>query len=67
MYRSLMRAAKPGRSGTITDRKVPYTVFIDPQLGRSGLSEQDAREQGRNVRVAKMPMSYVARIEVDEP
>ena len=56
-----------GGNATITDRKVPYTVFIDPQLGRAGLSEQEAREQGRNVRVAKIPMSYVARaIEVDE-
>jgi pyruvate/2-oxoglutarate dehydrogenase complex dihydrolipoamide dehydrogenase (E3) component len=52
---------------TITNRKVPYTVFIDPQLGRAGLSEQEARQQGLNIRVAKMPMSYVARaIEVDE-
>jgi pyruvate/2-oxoglutarate dehydrogenase complex dihydrolipoamide dehydrogenase (E3) component len=57
-----------GGDATITDRKVPYTVFIDPQLGRAGLSEQEAREQGRNIRVAKIPMSYVARaIEVDEP
>jgi pyruvate/2-oxoglutarate dehydrogenase complex dihydrolipoamide dehydrogenase (E3) component len=56
-----------GGNATITDRKVPYTVFIDPQLGRAGLSEQEAREQGRNIRVAKIPMSYVARaIEVDE-
>jgi pyruvate/2-oxoglutarate dehydrogenase complex dihydrolipoamide dehydrogenase (E3) component len=31
------------------------------------LGEQEAREQGRNVRIAKIPMSYVARaIEVDE-
>jgi pyruvate/2-oxoglutarate dehydrogenase complex dihydrolipoamide dehydrogenase (E3) component len=56
-----------GGNASIADRKVPYTVFIDPQLGRAGLSEQEAREQGRNVRVAKIPMSYVARaIEVDE-
>jgi pyruvate/2-oxoglutarate dehydrogenase complex dihydrolipoamide dehydrogenase (E3) component len=56
-----------GGNATITDRKVPYTVFIDPQLGRAGLSEQEAREQDRNIRVAKIPMSYVARaIEVDE-
>jgi pyruvate/2-oxoglutarate dehydrogenase complex dihydrolipoamide dehydrogenase (E3) component len=56
-----------GGDATITDRKVPYTVFIDPQLGRAGLSEQEARERGLNIRVAKMPMSYVARaIEVDE-
>ncbi len=50
-----------------TGRIVPYTVFIDPQLGRVGLSEQDARAQGYSVRVAKLPMSHVARaIEVDE-
>ena len=57
-----------GGDATITDRVVPYTVFIDPQLGRAGLSEKEAREQGRNIRVARMPMSYVARaLEVDEP
>jgi pyruvate/2-oxoglutarate dehydrogenase complex dihydrolipoamide dehydrogenase (E3) component len=49
------------------DRFVPYTVFIDPQLGRIGLSEAEARSQGRNILVAKMPMNYVARaLEVDE-
>jgi pyruvate/2-oxoglutarate dehydrogenase complex dihydrolipoamide dehydrogenase (E3) component len=56
-----------GGDAAITDRKVPYTVFIDPQLGRAGLGEEEAREQGLNIRVAKIPMSYVARaIEVDE-
>jgi pyruvate/2-oxoglutarate dehydrogenase complex dihydrolipoamide dehydrogenase (E3) component len=54
-------------NASIRDRLVPYTVFIDPQLGRVGLSETEAREQGRNIRVAKMPMNYVARaLEVDE-
>ena len=49
------------------DRQVPYTVFIDPQLGRVGLTETEARAQGRKIRVAKMPMTHVARaIEVDE-
>ncbi|HEY6411151.1 MAG TPA: mercuric reductase [Ktedonobacteraceae bacterium] len=52
---------------SIHDRLVPYTVFIDPQLGRIGLSEAEARALGRNIQVAKMPMSYVARaLEVDE-
>jgi pyruvate/2-oxoglutarate dehydrogenase complex dihydrolipoamide dehydrogenase (E3) component len=55
-----------GRAST-RDRMVPYTVFIDPQLGRIGLGEDEARAQGRRLRVAKMPMSYVARaLEVDE-
>jgi pyruvate/2-oxoglutarate dehydrogenase complex dihydrolipoamide dehydrogenase (E3) component len=54
--------------GASTDgRLVPYTVFIDPQLGRIGLSEAEARTQHRNIRVAKMTMNYVARaLEVDE-
>ncbi len=54
-------------NATIRDRLVPYTVFIDPQLGRIGLSETEARSKGRNIKIAKMPMNYVARaLEVDE-
>jgi pyruvate/2-oxoglutarate dehydrogenase complex dihydrolipoamide dehydrogenase (E3) component len=54
-------------NATIHDRLVPYTVFIDPQLGRIGLSETEARTQGRNIKIAKMPMNYVARaLELDE-
>ena len=49
------------------DRLVPYTVFIDPQLGRIGLSETEAQASRRAIRVAKMPMNYVARaLELDE-
>jgi len=55
-------------NATIHERLVPYTVFIDPQLGRVGLSESEARAQGRNIKVARMPMNYVARaLELDEP
>jgi pyruvate/2-oxoglutarate dehydrogenase complex dihydrolipoamide dehydrogenase (E3) component len=54
-------------SASTDGRLVPYTVFIDPQLGRVGLSEFEAREQNHKIRVAKMPMSRVARAqEVDE-
>ncbi|HEV2529051.1 MAG TPA: mercuric reductase [Thermomicrobiales bacterium] len=56
-----------GAGRTTTDRIVPYTMFTDPQLGRVGLTEQQAREQGHEVRVATLPMSSVARaIETDE-
>lgn len=49
------------------NRQVPYTLFIDPQLGRVGLTESEARKQGRSIRVAKLPMTHVARaLEVDE-
>jgi pyruvate/2-oxoglutarate dehydrogenase complex dihydrolipoamide dehydrogenase (E3) component len=54
-------------SASTDGRLVPYTVFIDPQLGRVGLTEAEARAQNRGIRVAKMPMSHVARaLEVDE-
>jgi pyruvate/2-oxoglutarate dehydrogenase complex dihydrolipoamide dehydrogenase (E3) component len=57
-----------GGNTTTTGRLVPYTVYIDPQLGRVGLSEIEARATGRPIRVAKMPMAYVARaLEMSEP
>jgi pyruvate/2-oxoglutarate dehydrogenase complex dihydrolipoamide dehydrogenase (E3) component len=55
------------KTASTKDRMVPYTVFIDPQLGRVGITETEARAQGRNIRIAKMPMNRVARaLEVDE-
>lgn len=45
----------------IDGRPVPYTIFMDPQLGRVGLTEKEARAQGRSIRVAKLPMAHVAK------
>jgi len=42
-------------------RPVPYTIFMDPQLGRVGLTEKEARAQGRSIRVAKLLMAHVAK------
>lgn len=54
-------------TATTDGRLVPYAVFIDPELGRVGLTEAEARAQNKRIRVAKMPMSSVARaIEADE-
>ncbi len=50
-----------GQKRSTEGRLVPYTVFIDPQLGRVGLSEREAREQGLSVKVAQMPMTSAAR------
>lgn len=43
------------------DRPVPYTMFTDPQLGRVGMTEQQARDRGLNIKVAKIPMTETAR------
>jgi pyruvate/2-oxoglutarate dehydrogenase complex dihydrolipoamide dehydrogenase (E3) component len=54
-------------SATTAGRLVPYTVYIDPQLGRIGLTETEARAKKIAIRVARMPMTKVARAqEVDE-
>lgn len=67
-YRILKANLIDGGKRTVNDRPEPYTVFIDPQLGRIGMTEQEAKKDGRNVRIASMPMSSVARaIETKEP
>lgn len=66
-FRVLRTNLIEGGDASIDGRLVPYTVFIDPQLGRVGLTETEARAAGRDVRVAKLPMRHVARaIEMDE-
>ncbi|GAB2654652.1 mercuric reductase [Prescottella soli] len=60
-YRILTANLIGHRKVSTRDRIVPYTVFIDPQLGRAGLTEREARAQGRAVRVSKLPMSAVVR------
>jgi len=56
-----------GRNLTIENRIVPYSVFTDPQLGRVGMTEKEARQQGKKLKIGKIPMSSVARaIERDE-
>jgi pyruvate/2-oxoglutarate dehydrogenase complex dihydrolipoamide dehydrogenase (E3) component len=60
-YRIVQDNLLHGKNRTTTDRFVPYVVFIDPQLGRIGLTEQEAKAKKLNYRVAKMPMKHVAR------
>ena len=67
-FRILRANLIDGGSRTTLDRPVPYTVFTDPQLGRVGLTETEAKKAGRNIEVAKLPMNEVARaLETDEP
>lgn len=56
-----------GGDATTTDRLVPYVIYLDPQLGRVGLTEHEAQERGLDVRVVTLPMNRVARaLEIDE-
>jgi pyruvate/2-oxoglutarate dehydrogenase complex dihydrolipoamide dehydrogenase (E3) component len=60
-YRILHANLVAHENASTRDRIVPYAVFIDPQLGRAGMTEREARAQGREIRVAKLPMSAVVR------
>lgn len=67
-YRVLKTNLLEKGDATVSGRLVPYTVFIDPQLGRIGLTEHQAKEDGRRILVARLPMDRVARaLEAGEP
>lgn len=56
-----------GKNLSTDARLVPYAVFTDPQLGRVGLTEKEARAAGHQLKVGKIPTAWVARaIERDE-
>jgi pyruvate/2-oxoglutarate dehydrogenase complex dihydrolipoamide dehydrogenase (E3) component len=44
-----------------TDRLTVYVVYMDPQLGRVGMTEAEARKSGRKIKVARMPAASIAR------
>ncbi len=46
---------------SVTDRITAYNVYIDPPLGRAGMTERDARGSGRRVLKGSRPMTRVGR------
>ncbi len=50
-----------GKNDSTANRLVPYTMFTDPQLGRVGITEQEAKQKGLAIKKATMPMTKVAR------
>ena len=50
-----------GDKRRISDRIQAYALFIDPPLGRAGMSEAEAKKAGKRALVGKMPMTRVGR------
>ncbi|MEB2847289.1 FAD-containing oxidoreductase [Rhizobiales bacterium RZME27] len=50
-----------GQNRKVSDRIPGYALYIDPPLGRVGLTEKQARESGKNILVGTRPMSRVGR------
>ncbi|WP_373513956.1 mercuric reductase, partial [Persicitalea sp.] len=60
-HRVVLERLLEGKKRSIENRPVPYAVFTDPQLGRVGLSEEEAKKKKIKVKIAKMPMTKVSR------
>jgi pyruvate/2-oxoglutarate dehydrogenase complex dihydrolipoamide dehydrogenase (E3) component len=50
-----------GGTRRVTDRIPAYNLYVDPPLGRAGMTEAQARQSGRRVLMAKRPMTRVGR------
>lgn len=50
-----------GESRKVSDRLTGYALYIDPPLGRVGMTETQARDSGREILVGTRPMSRVGR------
>jgi probable pyridine nucleotide-disulfide oxidoreductase len=57
----VLKARIEGRSSSTASRIVPYALFTEPELGRVGINESDAKALGISVRVARLPMMAVPR------
>ena len=57
-----------GDGSRTTDRIVPYAIYTDPQLGRVGMTETEARRTGRKIRVGRFEMRKNGKArEIGEP
>lgn len=65
-YRVLRSQLAGEDARTTRDRIIPYALFIEPELGRIGLNEVDAKARGIAVRVAKLPMAAVPRARTND-
>jgi pyruvate/2-oxoglutarate dehydrogenase complex dihydrolipoamide dehydrogenase (E3) component len=50
-----------GEHRSIDGRILPYALYTDPELGRVGMSENEARATGHRIKVGSIPMNWVAR------
>jgi pyruvate/2-oxoglutarate dehydrogenase complex dihydrolipoamide dehydrogenase (E3) component len=50
-----------GDSRRVSDRITAYALYIDPPLGRAGMTEAEVRKSGRKALLGKRPMTRVAR------
>ncbi|MFJ4030639.1 dihydrolipoyl dehydrogenase family protein [Streptomyces griseoluteus] len=57
----ILRENLAGGSRSTKDRLIPYTIFLTPELARVGLTEEQARAAGYDVRIAELPVTAIPR------
>src|SRR5690606_19642700 len=50
-----------GKNRKVSDRILTYGLFVDPPLGRAGLTKEQALKEGYKIKEAFMPMNKVSR------
>lgn len=60
-YRILLANVLHDAQRSTSSRLVPYTLFIDPELGRVGLTEEQATARGYDVAIATLPANKIPR------
>jgi pyruvate/2-oxoglutarate dehydrogenase complex dihydrolipoamide dehydrogenase (E3) component len=60
-FRRLRAIIGGDRSRTRSDRTLGYAMFTEPQIGRAGMSADEARKRGLAHRTVTLPLSGVAR------
>lgn len=60
-YRIVMANVFAGSERTSAARLIPFTLFTEPELARIGLTEKEAKQQGLDFRVARLPVAFIPR------
>jgi pyruvate/2-oxoglutarate dehydrogenase complex dihydrolipoamide dehydrogenase (E3) component len=56
-----VKAILGGKDRTRNDRVLGYAIYTEPQVGRVGMTLEQARKKGINARAVTLPMSQIAR------
>jgi pyruvate/2-oxoglutarate dehydrogenase complex dihydrolipoamide dehydrogenase (E3) component len=56
-----VKAILSGGERTRSDRVLGYAVYTEPQVGRVGMTLEQAQQKGMNARSVKLPMAQIAR------
>jgi pyruvate/2-oxoglutarate dehydrogenase complex dihydrolipoamide dehydrogenase (E3) component len=60
-YEIVVANLSDGDERRVSDRITAYALYIDPPLGRAGMTETEVRKSGRKALIGKLPMTQVGR------